>query len=194
MTRNTPQNIPPNPPPFSPLFLIVGGLIAVLMVVTLVTNRPATTPPAGTISASQGAASDGAAAAGDDSQVSCDAFAGTPDAPGEMLTTASGLQYQVLRAGTGGTHPVASSTVTVHYAGRLTDGTSFDSSYQRGEPSTFPLSGVIAGWTEGVQLMDRCSKYRFTIPGNLAYGAQGRPPTIPPNATLVFDIELIAIR
>ena len=109
----------------------------------------------------------------------------------EVVTTASGLQYQVLRA-CEGTHPSASDTVTVHYRGTLTNGTEFDSSYARNSPATFPLNGVIAGWTEGVQLMTVGSKYRFTIPPQFAYGERGNGP-VPPNATLIFDVELLSI-
>lgn len=109
----------------------------------------------------------------------------------EVVTTASGLRYQVLRA-CEGAHPSASDTVTVHYRGTLTNGTEFDSSYARNSPATFPLNGVIAGWTEGVQLMTVGSKYRFTIPPQLAYGERGNGP-VPPNATLIFDVELLSI-
>jgi FKBP-type peptidyl-prolyl cis-trans isomerase len=91
-----------------------------------------------------------------------------------------------------GAKPTAESTVKVHYHGTLIDGTVFDSSVERGEPISFPLNGVIKGWTEGVQLMSVGSKYKFTIPSDLAYGANG-PPKIGPNATLVFEVELIAI-
>jgi FKBP-type peptidyl-prolyl cis-trans isomerase FkpA len=112
----------------------------------------------------------------------------------ETLTkTASGLEYKVVKKGEG-EMPKAVDTVTVHYTGFLTDGTKFDSSVDRGQPASFPLNGVIKGWTEGVQLMKVGSKYRFKIPGALAYGPAGSPPKIPPNATLVFDIELIAIK
>lgn len=107
------------------------------------------------------------------------------------MTTESGIVYEVITAAEG-EKPTADSTVTVHYSGTLIDGTKFDSSYDRGQPSSFPLNGVIKGWTEGLQLMSVGSKYRFHIPGNLAYGKQGRP-SIPPNATLVFDVELISI-
>ncbi len=109
-----------------------------------------------------------------------------------VTTTASGLQYEVLREGKGA-KPKASDAVKVHYAGTLLDGTEFDSSYKRGEPISFPLSNVIPGWTEGVQLMKVGSKFRFTIPSNLAYGAKGSPPKIPPNSALIFDVELLGI-
>lgn len=110
-----------------------------------------------------------------------------------VQTTASGLQYQVLRE-CDGVKPTAASSVTVHYRGTLVDGTEFDSSYSRGQPATFPLNGVIAGWTEGVQLMSVGSLYRFTIPPELGYGAAGAGGAIPPNATLNFDIELLGIQ
>ena len=108
-----------------------------------------------------------------------------------VATTASGLQYEVLTQGTG-VQPVASDTVEVHYEGKLTDGTVFDSSIKRGEPVSFPLNQVIPGWTEGVQLMSVGSKYKFTIPSALAYGEQGSGP-ITPNSVLVFEVELIEI-
>jgi FKBP-type peptidyl-prolyl cis-trans isomerase len=106
--------------------------------------------------------------------------------------TASGLQYQVIKEGEG-QKPKAEETVKVHYAGTLLDGTEFDSSYKRGEPTTFPLNRVIRGWTEGLQLMTVGSKYRFFIPSNLAYGPQGAGQQIGPNSTLIFDVELLAI-
>ena len=98
-----------------------------------------------------------------------------------LTTTASGLAYEVLSEGDGA-HPSATSTVTVHYAGWLTDGTPFDSSYGRGQPATFPLNRVIAGWTEGVQLMKPGATYKFVIPADLGYGASGAPPVIGPGA------------
>lgn len=109
-----------------------------------------------------------------------------------VTTTASGLQYKVIEEGEGA-KPTAADTVTVHYTGTLIDGTKFDSSVDRGEPATFPLNGVIKGWTEGVQLMSVGSKYRFTIPSELAYGDRGAGQLIGPGAVLVFDVELISI-
>ena len=89
--------------------------------------------------------------------------------------------------------PKATDTVNVHYHGTLLNGTVFDSSVQRGQPISFPLNGVIPGWTEGVQLMKVGDKFKFEIPPDLAYGAAGRPPQIPPNSTLVFEVELLGI-
>jgi len=110
----------------------------------------------------------------------------------EVTVTASGLQYEVLTEGAG-EHPKATDKVTVHYTGKNLDGSVFDSSVERGEPATFPLNGVIAGWTEGVQLMKPGSKFRFYIPSDLAYGDRGAGADIAPGATLMFDVELISI-
>lgn len=110
-----------------------------------------------------------------------------------VVCLASGLQYQVLREGTGRS-PKATDTVRCHYEGTLTDGTLFDSSLQRGEPAEFPLNGVIAGWTEGLQLMKEGAKYRFFIPYQLAYGEHGAGQSIPPYSALLFDVELIAVK
>ncbi len=109
-----------------------------------------------------------------------------------VIVLDSGLQYQVLTEGTGKS-PKATDRVKCHYEGFLTDGTVFDSSVQRGEPAVFPLNGVIAGWTEGVQLMKEGAKYRFFIPYNLAYGEAGAAGAIPPYAALIFDVELIEV-
>ncbi len=109
-----------------------------------------------------------------------------------VTTTASGLQYKQLVAGNGA-KPTTKDRVKVHYHGTLTDGTVFDSSYDRGEPITFPVTGVIAGWVEGLQLMNVGSKFELTIPSNLAYGANGSGPVIGPDATLVFTVELLDI-
>lgn len=110
-----------------------------------------------------------------------------------VITLPSGLQYQVLREGNG-KKPKATDQVECHYEGTLIDGTIFDSSYKRGQTATFPLNGVIAGWTEGLQLMQEGAKYRFFIPYQLAYGANGAGASIPPYAALVFDVELIAVK
>lgn len=109
-----------------------------------------------------------------------------------VVALPSGLLYQVLNEGNG-KKPTAEDTVECHYEGRLIDGTVFDSSYKRGESATFPLNGVIAGWTEGVQLMSEGAKYRFFIPYQLAYGERGAGQAIPPFAALVFDVELIKV-
>lgn len=110
----------------------------------------------------------------------------------EVTTTASGLQYEVLRSAEG-RKPGATDRVTVHYRGTLLDGTPFDSSYERGQPATFPLNGVIPGWTEALQLMPVGSHYRLYIPSTLAYGERGSQGAIGPNATLVFEVELLSI-
>lgn len=109
-----------------------------------------------------------------------------------VVTLPSGLQYKVLTEGNG-KKPKATDKVKCHYEGMLIDGTLFDSSIQRGEPATFPLNGVIAGWTEGLQLMAEGSKYRLFIPYNLGYGERGAGASIPPYAALVFDVELIEV-
>lgn len=106
--------------------------------------------------------------------------------------TDSGLAYEIVEEGSGD-NPRATDTVEVHYEGRLTSGEVFDSSYQRGETATFPLNRVIAGWTEGLQLIAPGGKIRLVIPAELGYGDQGAPPTIPGGATLVFDVELLGI-
>ena len=109
-----------------------------------------------------------------------------------MKVTASGLQYEVLD-GTIGQKPKATDTVRVHYEGTLPDGTVFDSSYKRGEPISFALNQVIAGWTEGLQLMSVGSKYKLFIPYHLGYGERGAGATIPPYSALVFTVELLGI-
>lgn len=110
-----------------------------------------------------------------------------------VVVLPSGLQYKVLQEGNGRS-PKATDSVKCHYEGMLTDGTLFDSSIQRGEPATFPLNGVIAGWTEGLQLMKEGAKYRFFIPYHLAYGEHGAGQQIPPFSALVFDVELIEVK
>jgi FKBP-type peptidyl-prolyl cis-trans isomerase FklB len=110
-----------------------------------------------------------------------------------VKTLPSGLQYKVMKTGNG-KKPKSNDTVTVHYRGTLIDGTEFDSSYRRGQPATFQVSGVIPGWTEGLQLMDEGAKWQLFIPSNLAYGERGAGGMIGPNATLIFEVELISIQ
>jgi FKBP-type peptidyl-prolyl cis-trans isomerase FklB len=110
-----------------------------------------------------------------------------------VKTTASGLQYKVLKEGNGA-QPKDTDTVTVNYRGTLIDGTEFDSSYKRGEPATFPVNGVIKGWTEALQLMKTGSKYQLFIPAGLAYGERAMGPDITPNSSLIFEVELIGIK
>jgi FKBP-type peptidyl-prolyl cis-trans isomerase len=112
--------------------------------------------------------------------------------PGIIITD-SGLQYEIIKEGSGA-RPSYDNVVQVHYEGALTDGTVFNSSYAQGEPIEFPLSQVIAGWTEGLQLMGIGGKYRFYIPSDLGYGPEGRSPQIPPYATLIFEVELLDIK
>ncbi len=110
-----------------------------------------------------------------------------------IKTTESGLQYKVIKEGTGKT-PSAADNVQVHYAGRLLDGTEFDSSYKRKQPSEFPVAGVIKGWVEALQMMKEGSKWEVFIPPELGYGEQGAGGIIPPNAGLIFDVELLKIK
>jgi len=110
-----------------------------------------------------------------------------------VKTLPSGLQYKVIKKGSG-KKPTSSDTVTTNYRGTLIDGTEFDSSYRRGQPATFPVKGVIPGWTEALQLMEVGSKWQLFVPSNLAYGERGASPNIGPNATLIFEIELISIQ
>ena len=109
-----------------------------------------------------------------------------------VKTLPSGLQYEILTEGTG-RHPSLQSSVTTHYHGTLIDGTVFDSSYERGQPATFPVNGVIAGWTEALQLMGEGSKWRLYIPSDLAYGKRGAGRDIGPDSALIFDVELLKV-
>lgn len=125
-------------------------------------------------------------------QAEGDAYLAENGARDGVMSTESGLQYEVLREAEGPT-PGPSDEVTIHYKGTLIDGTQFDSSYDRDEPATFGVSGVIPGFSEGLQLMEVGSQYRFVIPGSLAYGENGAGSHIGPNATLIFEVELLEI-
>jgi FKBP-type peptidyl-prolyl cis-trans isomerase FklB len=133
-----------------------------------------------------------AAASGEKNKADGAAFLAANAKKEGVVTTKSGLQYQVLKRGTGPS-PKATDTVKVHYHGTLLDGTVFDSSVQRDEPAEFPVNRVIPGWTEALQLMKVGDKFRLFIPANLAYGERGAGGDIGPNATLVFDVELLEI-
>ena len=152
--------------------LITGVIVAVAVIAVVALLLTSNNPPA--------------------SQGGCGTLISEYNAGGRT-TTASGLEYQVLAQGDG-PQPAASSNVTAHYRGCLLNGTQFDSSYDRGQPSSFSLAGVIAGWTEGLQLMPTGSRYLFYIPSELAYGAQGRPPTIAPDTPLLFEVELLGFQ
>jgi FKBP-type peptidyl-prolyl cis-trans isomerase FklB len=130
--------------------------------------------------------------AGEKNKQAGEAFLSLNKKKEHVVTLPSGLQYKVLKAGTGNT-PKATDKVKVNYQGKLIDGTEFDSSYKRGEPAVFQVDKVIAGWTEALQLMKEGSKWEVYIPSNLAYGERGGGPVIGPNATLIFEIELISI-
>jgi FKBP-type peptidyl-prolyl cis-trans isomerase FklB len=110
-----------------------------------------------------------------------------------IVTLASGLQYKILKKGSG-KKPKLTDTVTTHYKGTLIDGTEFDSSYRRNQPVSFPVNGVIAGWTEALQLMEEGAKWQLFIPASLAYGERGAGPQIGPNAMLIFEVELISVQ
>ncbi len=162
---------------------VVAVIAIVVMVVALITAPGTRTvvAPTQAVSNTAGGSPDPTAAA-----------LATQAAGADVQTTASGLKYRVIAEGSGA-KPTISSTVTVNYRGVLPDGTEFDSSYSRNQPATFSVGGVIDGWTEGLQLMSVGSKYVFTIPPELAYGAQGSGP-VPPNATLIFEVELLSIQ
>lgn len=131
-------------------------------------------------------------AAGAGNKAEGEAFLAANKNKAGVEVTASGLQYEVLRQGDGA-KPAATDIVNVHYKGTLINGEEFDSSYSRGQPISFPLNGVIKGWTEGVALMPVGSKYKFYIPSDLAYGERGAGAKIGPNTTLIFEVELLAI-
>ena len=128
----------------------------------------------------------------DDAKAAGEAFLSQNAQKEGVKTLPSGLQYEVLTEGAG-RHPSLQSSVTTHYHGTLIDGTVFDSSYQRGQPATFPVNGVIAGWTEALQLMGEGAKWRLYIPSNLAYGKRGAGRDIGPDSALIFDVELLKV-
>ena len=127
-----------------------------------------------------------------DNKAEGEAFLAENTSKAGVTTLPSGLQYEVITQGTG-TKPSLKSSVTTHYHGTLINGTVFDSSYQRGQPATFPVNGVIAGWTEALQLMNEGSKYRLYIPSDLAYGKRGAGRDIPGDTALIFDVELLKV-
>ena len=112
----------------------------------------------------------------------------------EFVTTSSGLQYRILNEGSGDDSPGPESVVSVHYRGKLTNGLEFDSSYKRNQPASFPVNGVILGWTEALQLMKEGDKWELIIPPDLGYGSKGAGNIIPPDSTLIFEVELIEIK
>lgn len=134
----------------------------------------------------------GALSVSDQNKATGEAFLAENRKKEGVVTTASGLQYKILKQGDGAS-PKAADTVECHYEGRTINGKIFDSSYKRGQTASFPLNRVIAGWTEGVQLMKTGSKFEFYIPSGLAYGPRGMPGAIGPNETLIFVVELVSI-
>ena len=112
----------------------------------------------------------------------------------EFIATSSGLQYRILNEGSGDESPGPESVVSVHYRGKLTNGLEFDSSYQRNQPASFPVNGVIRGWTEALQLMKEGDKWELIIPPDLGYGSKGAGNIIPPDSTLIFEVELLEIK
>jgi len=131
--------------------------------------------------------------AGESNRLEGESFLANNKKVAGVKVTASGLQYKVIKAGSGA-KPTASSMVEVHYRGTLINGTEFDSSYSRGQPATFPVNGVIKGWTEALQLMQEGAKWKLFIPSELAYGSRGTGADIGPNSTLIFDVELLKIK
>lgn len=145
------------------------------------------------MAADQKAAAEAAKGAGEKNKAEGAAFLAANKQKPDVKTTASGLQYKVLKSGNG-KQPKATDTVTTHYAGRFLDGKEFDSSIKRGQPASFPVNGVIAGWTEALQLMHVGDKWELYVPYNLAYGEEGRPGGIPPSSLLIFEVELLDVK
>ena len=157
-----------------------------------VLNREKKVDPAAFMSKIQALQQARMAAVADEEKKAGDTFAAKAAAEKGAVKTESGLVYTEVTPGTG-EQPKATDKVKVHYTGKLIDGTTFDSSVERGTPATFPLNGVIKCWTEGLAMMKVGGKAKLVCPSNIAYGDQGRPPTIKPGATLVFDVELLEI-
>jgi UDP-GlcNAc:undecaprenyl-phosphate/decaprenyl-phosphate GlcNAc-1-phosphate transferase len=134
-----------------------------------------------------------ARSAGDDNKKAGESFLAENKTKEGVVTLPSGLQYKIIKAGNG-KKPTDADTVQCHYKGTLIDGTKFDSSYDRGQPASFPVAGVIPGWTEALKLMPVGSKWLLVVPSRLAYGEHGQGPVIGPNATLVFEVELLGIK
>ncbi|MEO0413936.1 MAG: FKBP-type peptidyl-prolyl cis-trans isomerase [Verrucomicrobiota bacterium] len=160
-----------------PILTVAAAMIFTLLV-SCKSNEPDTVAPSSPYSA-------------DPNAPAANSPAAATDADG-YTTTYSGLKYKVIREGTG-RQPISYNKVKVHYHGTLPNGTVFDSSVQRGKPSTFGLNQVIQGWTEGIPLMKEGAKYRFIVPPHLGYGERGSPPKIGPNQTLIFDVELLEV-
>lgn len=161
---------------YSKIILIVGALAVVGVVIYTMTNRDTRTPY------------EKAKPYLDEGEAFLKENATKPN----IQSLPNGLQYEVLQEGTG-PQPTIKSKVRVHYRGTLIDGTEFDSSYKRGEPITFPLSNVIAGWQQGIPLMKEGAKYRLFIPNKFAYGLNSPSPSIPPGALLIFEVELLNV-
>ncbi len=142
---------------------------------------------------SEGSVSMPASNLAEQNQIQGEAYLAKNKASPGVVTLPDGLQYKVIKSGEG-VQPQDGDRVTVNYAGTFIDGKEFDSSYKRGEPATFPVNGVIKGWTEALKLMKAGSVWELYIPANLAYGTRGAPPTIGPNQTLVFKVELISVQ
>ena len=169
----------------------VAVVAIVIMIVVTLTSSPQTNPAL--VTSTQAVSANNASVASGNALEAGAAFLANNAKDPDVHVTPSGLQYKVIKEGTG-PKPTATDTVTVNYKGTLIDGTVFDSSYDRGQPATFPLNGVIAGWTEGLQYMSVGSTYMFYIPSSLGYGPQANGDKLPANSTLIFQVDLISIQ
>jgi len=175
--------------PILPRLSILFAVVTMLGCQPDTGTDPGTDPSTGT---SAGSSSEADASGPSWQQQGADYLKSNASQPG-VVTLESGLQYKVIREGTGNS-PAATDSVEVHYAGKLINGTEFDSSYKRGEPATFPVNRVIAGWTEGLQLMKEGAKWELTIPAELGYGSRGTGRSIPADSVLVFEVELLKVK